>query len=87
MALTRSSLQALLDVDQPLKKVYELEFEDPTINISKVFNEDSMDSAEDKEINSYGVGPLENVGEGGAVPYDDPRLGYSTIYAYQILNL
>lgn len=86
MALTRSSLQALLNVDQPLKKVYELEYKDPSINIGAVFNEDGMDSAEDKETNSFGVGPLENVGEAGAVPYDDPGLGYDTIYAYQVLK-
>jgi hypothetical protein len=82
--LTRTSLQPLLDVDQPLRKVFELEYKDPEIEISKVFNVENMDGAEEKDITSYGVGALENVGEGGAVPYDDPGLGYSTTYAYQI---
>jgi len=84
--LTRTSLQPLLDVDQPLSKVYELEYKDPDIEIAKIFNVDSMDSAEEKEVNSFGVGALENVGEAGAVPYDDPGLGYDTIYAYMILK-
>jgi len=82
--LTRTSLQPLLDVDQPLRKVYELEYKDPEIEISKIFNTESMDGAEEKDITSFGVGALENVGEAGAVPYDDPGLGYSTSYAYQI---
>jgi len=82
--LTRSSLQPLLDVDQPLRKVYEREYKDPEIEISKIFNVVNMNGAEEKDMNSYGVGALENVGEGGAVPYDNPGLGYATIYAYQI---
>jgi hypothetical protein len=43
-----------------------------------------MEGAEEKDITSFGVGALENVGEAGAVPYDDQGLGYSTIYAYEI---
>lgn len=84
--LTRSSLQPLLDVDQPLRKVYELEYKDPEIEIGKIFNVENMDGAEAKDITTYGVGALENVGEGGAVPYDDPGMGYSTIYAYQVFK-
>lgn len=81
--LTKTSLQPLLDVDQPLRKVYELEYKDPTMEIEKVFNVESLDGAEAKDITSYGVGELEDVGEGGAVPYGTPGLGYSTIYAYR----
>jgi hypothetical protein len=84
--LTRSSLQALLDVDQPLRKVYELEYRDPEIEIGKIFNVENMDGAEEKDITSFGVGALEDVGEGGAVPYDDPGLGYSTTYAYRVFK-
>jgi len=79
-------MQALLDVDQPLRKVYEREYIDPEIGISKIFNVSPMDGAEEKDLTTYGIGALENVGEGGAVPYDDPGLGYSTTYAYQIFK-
>src|SRR3990167_7171773 len=82
--LTKTSLQPLLDVDQPLRKVYELEYRDPEVDVARIFNVENMDGAEAKDITSYGVGALENVGEGGAVPYDDPGLGYSTTYAYQV---
>lgn len=84
--LTRSSLQPLLDVDQPLRKVFELEYKDPDIEIGKIFNIENMDGAEAKDITSFGVGELEDVGEAGAVPYDDPGLGYSTTYAYRIFK-
>ncbi len=86
MALTRTSLQALLDVDQPLRKVYELEYRDPEIEIGKIFNVENMDGAEEKDLTTFGVGELEDVGEGGAVPFDDPGLGFSTIYAYRIFK-
>jgi len=84
--LTRTSLQALLDVDQPLRKVFELEYKDPEIEIGKIFNVENMDGAEEKDLTSYGVGELEDVGEAGAVPYDDPGLGYETTYAYRIFK-
>lgn len=84
--LTKTGLQALLDVDQPLRKVYELEYRDPEIEIGKIFNVENMDGAEEKDLTTFGVGELENVGEGGSVPYDDPGLGYSTTYAYQIFK-
>jgi len=84
--LNRTSLQALLDVDQPLRKVYELEYKDPEIEIGKIFNVENMDGAEAKDITSFGVGELEDVGEGGSVPYGDPGLGYSTVYAYRIFK-
>ena len=84
--LTRTGLQALLDVDQPLRKVYELEYKDPEIEIAKIFNVENMDGAEAKDITSYGVGALEDVGEAGNVPYDDPGLGYPTVYAYRIFK-
>ena len=84
--LTRAALQALLDVDQPLRKVYELEHKDPEIEISKIFNIENLDGAEAKDITSFGVGELEDVGESGAVPYADPGLGYSTTYAYRIFK-
>jgi hypothetical protein len=83
MALTRTSLQALLDVDQPLRKVYELEYKDPDIEIGQIFNVENMNGAEEKDLTTHGVGALEDVGEAGAVPYDDPGLGYSTVYAYR----
>ncbi len=84
--LTRTSLQPLLDVDQPLRKVFELEYKDPEIEIGKVFNVETMDGAEEKDITTFGVGELEDVGEAGAVPYDDPGLGYNTVYAYRIFK-
>ncbi len=84
--LTKTSLQALLDVDQPLRKVYELEYKDPEIEIGKIFNVENMDGAEEKDLTTFGVGELENVGEAGAVPYDDPGLGYSTVYAYSVFK-
>ena len=84
--LTRTSLQPLLDVDQPLRKVYELEYKDPEIEIAKIFNVENMEGAEAKDITSHGVGALEDVGEGGSVPYADPGLGYSTTYAYRIFK-
>ena len=82
--LTRSSLQSLLDVDQPLRKVYALEYKDPDTNLNKVFNIENMSGAQEMDMTSYGVGALENVGEGGAVPYDDTGEGYKTTYAYQV---
>jgi len=82
--LTRSRLQSLLDVDQPLRKVYALEYKDPDSNLNAVFNMESMSGAEELDMTSYGIGALENVGEGGAVPYDDPGEGYKTTYAYQV---
>ena len=72
--LTRSSLQNLLNVAQPLEELYMLEYKAPDDNLSAVFNIESMDSAEEKEQTTYGVSALENVGEAGAVPYDDPGL-------------
>lgn len=84
--LTRTSLQALLDVDQPLRKVYELEYKDPEIEIGKIFNVENMNGAEEKDLTTYGVGELEDVGEAGAVPYGDPGLGYETTYAYRIFK-
>ncbi len=81
--LTKTNLQALLDVDQPLRKVYELEYKDPEIEIGKIFNVENMDGAEEKDLTTYGVGELEDVGEAGAVPYDNPGLGYPTTYAYR----
>ena len=75
-----------MDVDQPLRKVYELEYKDPEIDIGKIFNVENMDGAEEKDLTTYGVGALEDVGEGGSVPYDDPGLGYPTYYAYRIFK-
>ena len=75
--LTRTSLQALLDVDQPLRKIWELEYKDPEIEISKIFKVENMNGAEEKDMTTFGVGELEDVGEGGAVPYGDPGLGGS----------
>ncbi len=86
MALNRTNLQPLLDVDQPLREVYELEYRDPSIDIGQVFNMNSLDGAEAKDFTTFGVGALEDVGEGGAVPYDDSGMGYSTIYAYRIFK-
>jgi len=84
--LTRTSLRALLDVDQPLRKVYELEYKDPEIEIGKIFKVENMDGAEEKDLTTFGVGALEDVGEAGAVPYDDPGLGYETKYAYRVFK-
>jgi len=84
--LTRTNLQPLLNVEQPLRKVFEHEYKDPEIDIGKVFNVENMDGAEARDITSYGVGALEDVGEGGAVPYDDSGLGYETTYAYRIFK-
>lgn len=84
--ITTTNLQALLDVDQPLREVYELEYKDPEIGIGKIFNVESMDSTEEKDYTTYSVGEMEDVGEAGAVPYDDPGMGYSTVYAYRIFK-
>lgn len=82
--LTRSRLNSLLEVDQPLREVYALEYKDPDNNMKEVFNMETMSGAEELDLTSYGVGALESVGEGGAVPYDDPGEGYKTTYAYQV---
>jgi hypothetical protein len=69
-----------------LAELYVQEFKDPSVTLEQIFMVQDMDSAEKLEKNSFGVGALENVGEAGAVPYDDPGLGYSTRYAYQIFK-
>jgi hypothetical protein len=79
--MTRTTWQDLLNVSQALREIYVLEFKDPEIEISKLYNVESSTSAEEKDLTTYEIGNMENVGEGGETPYDDPGEGYPTVYA------
>ena len=83
MAMNRTTFQDLTGVSQALREIYNQEFKDPDVDISQVFNVVLSTSAEEKDLTTFGIDDLQDVGEGGETPYGEPGEGYSTTYAHK----